>query len=241
MNGGVCLVILMSSRRFRFESEMAAPVFEWLRRNDLTVKTEFGTPWGICDMVGVRFRARRVRLRLSYGQRRAVGPALRLQLLSKIPDQESGAVVTFGRLHAESFACLSSDRLRSELGHLTRGKFIACPSPGAYHKLNGWAPLHRRIVAVELKLSKVSEALGQARSNLAFATESYIALPIDRALRVAHGRHKGEITTMGVGLLGVSRTTCERLFTGSRVVGACDEVLQAHCVERFWRTRDNCP
>jgi hypothetical protein len=220
---------------------MAAPVFEWLRRNDLTVKTEFGTPWGICDMVGVRFRPSRVRLRLSYGQRYAVGPALRLHLLSEIPDQESGAVVTFGRLHAESFACLSADRLRSELGHLARGRFIASPRPGAYHKLNGWAPLHRRIVAVELKLSKVSEALAQARSNLAFATESYMALPMDRALRIAHEGHRAAISRMGVGLLGVSPTKCERLFTGSRVVGASDEVLQAHCVERFWRTRDNCP
>lgn len=220
---------------------MAAPVLEWLRRNDLTVKTEFGTPWGICDMVGVRFSPSRVRLRLSYGQRHAVGPALRLQVLSKIPDQESGAAITFRRLHAESFACLSPDRLRSELEHLTRGKFIASPSPGAYHKLNGWAPLHRRIVAVELKLSKVSQALIQARSNLAFATESYIALPMDRAFRVAHGRRRAAISQMGVGLLGVSRTKCERFFIGSRVVGASDEVLQAHCVERFWRTRDNSP
>jgi hypothetical protein len=220
---------------------MAAPVLEWLRRNDLAVKTEFGTPWGICDMVGVKFRPSRVRLRLSYGQKHAVGPALRLHVLSRIPDQESGAAVTFRRLHAESFACLSLDRLRAELEHLTRGKFIASPRRGAYHKLNGWAPLHHRIVAVELKLCKVSQALRQARSNLAFATESYMALPMDRAFRVAHSRLGPAIRKIGVGLLGVSLTKCERFFTGSRVTKACDEILQAHCVERFWRTRDNSP
>jgi len=220
---------------------MAAPVLKWLRGNDLTVKTEFGTPWGICDMVGLKFHQRRVRLRLSYGQRHPVGPALRVHLLSEIPEQESGAVVTFQRLHAESFGCLSPDRLRGELEHLINRKFISSPSPGAYHKLNGWAPLHRRIVAVELKLSKVSQAILQARSNLAFATESYIALPIDRAFRIALGRDRDTIKKMGVGLLGVSLTRCERIFTGSRMIGVCDEVLQAHCVERFWRTRDNSP
>jgi hypothetical protein len=220
---------------------MAAPALEWLRRNDLIVKTEFSTPWGICDMVGVKFRPSRVRLRLSYGQRHAVGPSLRLHVLSKIPEQGSGGSVTFRRLHAESFACLSLDRLRAELEHLTRGKFIASPSPGVYHKLNGWAPLHHRIVAVELKLSKVSQALLQARSNLAFATESYIALPLDRAIRVAHGRLGPAIRKSGVGLLGLSLTKCERFFTGTRVAESCDEILQAHCVERFWRTRDNSP
>lgn len=220
---------------------MATPVLEWLRRGELTVKTEFSIPWGICDMVGVRFHPCQVRLRLSYGQRQAVGPALRLHILSKIPDQESGAAVTFQRLHAESFVCLSPVRLQEELEHLVSGKFVASPCPGTYHRLNGWAPLHRRIVAVELKLSKVSQAVHQARANLAFATESYIALPMDRALRVADGRWGRAIKQIGVGLLGVSQTKCERFFRGSRIAEACDELLQAHCVERFWRTRDSSP
>ena len=220
---------------------MAEPVLDWMHRNGLSVKTEFNTPWGICDVVGVKLRPSGVRLRLSYGQKHAVGPALRLHVLSKIPDQESGLTVTFHRLHAEYFACLSSDRLQTELEYLARRKFIASPSAGAYHKLNGWTPLHRQIVAVELKLFKVSQALLQARSNLGFATESYIALPMDLAFRVAHGRFGPAIRKTGVGLLGVSLTKCERFFAGSRVTETCDEVLQAHCVERFWRTRDNSP
>ncbi len=230
-----------SPHRFRFESEMARPVLKWLNGNGLAAKTEFHTPCGICDMVGMKFRPSRVRVRLSHGQKHAVGPVLRLHVLWKIPDQESGSSVTFHRLHAESFSSLPPDRLRRELEHLERRKFIASPRRGAYHKVNGWDPLYDRIVAVELKLARVSEAVSQARSNLAFATESYIALPMDRALRIAHGQVGSAIRKQGVGLLGVSRTKCERLFAGSRAAEPCDEILRAHCVERFWRTRDSSP
>ena len=225
------------TRHFRFESEMAAPVIQWLQRNRLGVKSEFKTPWGICDFVGVRFRPKRVRVRLSYGQRLAIGPPLRLQILSEIPDAEVGEPIALHRLSAGAFLSVPPDRLQNELDHLIKGKFVRSPRPNYFEKINGWFPLHERIVAVELKLSKVAEAAAQARSNLAFATESYIALPMDRALLLACHPRKKQIARSGVGLLGVSSTRCILLFWGKKTAEFTDEILQAHCVERFWRTR----
>ena len=42
-------------------------------------------------------------------------------------------------------------------------------------------PLHDRIVAVEMKLSGIADALDQALQNKAFAEESYVAFPTDVA------------------------------------------------------------
>jgi hypothetical protein len=240
--GGAILVPMAYVSRFESESAMTSAVLNWLQDDRLAVKTEFHSPWGVCDLVGLSFRHNQVRCRLSYGQKSAIGPALRIQVLSKIPEQHSGKTISFHSLHAKAFASLSRERLESELEHLVRKKFVLSPSAGRFQKLNGWLPLHKRIVAVELKLSRVSEAIQQAQSNLAFATESYIALPMDQALRVATNQsRRTAIRRMGVGLLGVGVNTCERIFGGLPIAGVADEILQAHCVERFWRTRDNSP
>jgi hypothetical protein len=223
---------------FERESEMAKPVREWLRHQHLLIKSEYVLPWGICDLVGLSFNQKQVAKRLSYRQHRPIGPLQRIDLLRHIPDQESGSAITIN--------CLLKLAEEGEVGYpferdlqiLIANRFIAATKNGSLQKLNGWMPLHERIVAVELKLYRISEAISQALSNRAFATESYMALPAKIAERfVGSARHPGFRNT-GIGVLGVTRTTCKVLIPASRVVEA-DPTLQTHCVERFWRTRDN--
>jgi len=142
------------------------------------------------------------------------------------------------KLHRESFGYLSGELLENEVRQLLRLKFVTSPRRGLFQKLNGWNPLHERIVAVELKLCRITEALDQASSNRAFATESYAALPAALAYRIAGNCRAAEFRKNGVGLLAVSQNSCRRLLPGSCPKGVADEVLQAHCVERFWRTTD---
>jgi hypothetical protein len=71
---------------FRLEQEMVRPAAEWLNGLNLLVKREFHTPWGVCDLVGLRFNEAKVQERLSLGQRSAIGSALRIMLLQQIPD-----------------------------------------------------------------------------------------------------------------------------------------------------------
>jgi hypothetical protein len=223
---------------FRLENQMAASVVDWMNGQGLAVKREFSVPWGICDLVGVKLIARKVRRRLSYGQKQPIGPPLRLYILSKIPDVDSGRSITEGRLGRELFGYLPNKILGDELRRLSYLKFVTSPRQGHFQKRNGWAPLHKRIVAVELKLSRISEALAQASSNRTFTTESYVGLPSALAHRVAKSGRADEFRRKGVGILAVSQDSCQRLLPSRYVVGYSDEVLQAHCVERFWRTRE---
>jgi hypothetical protein len=224
--------------QFRLELDMTAPVYAWMRRNRLNVKHEFSLPWGICDLVGVSFNERRVRTRLAHGQVQAVGTPRRLSLLHKIPDEKTCRSVDLKQLHTEFNGLFSLDALERDLDYLLRCKFIRSPKNGRFQSLNGWAPLHNRIVAVELKLNRIHEALEQACSNRAFASESYVALPSRTARRLIRTDRIDLFRKNGVGILAVGARSCLPLLSSS-----CEQqdlLLQAHCVERFWRSKDSC-
>jgi hypothetical protein len=225
--------------QFRRETEMANPVIRWLRRTGLVVKPEFSLPWGVCDLVGVKLDPARVKRRLSYGQTRPIGPLIRLYILSEIPESDSGESISLAKLREKLSDHLPLDFLSRELELLSHGKFITSPRRNFFQKANGWAPLHVRIVAVELKLTRVSEALIQAASNRAFATDSYVALPGKLALRIERSDRADIFRRNGLGLLAVWHHACRELVRPSGNKAACSEVIQSHVVERFWRTRDN--
>jgi hypothetical protein len=218
---------------------MAAPVVRWLRRKGLMVKSEFSLPWGICDLVGVRLDPLKVKRRLSYGQTRPVGPLLRLLILSRIPDCDSGKSIGLKRLANELSHNVETGLLLRELDTLVRDRFVKSTDRGSFQKLNGWAPLHFRIVAVELKLSRISDAIDQALSNRTFATESYVALPRNCALRLSRSDRASNLKRSGIGLLAVSHRACWELLKPTVTEGTCDEIIRSHVVERFWRTRDS--
>ena len=218
---------------------MASSVIRWLRRTGLVVKPEFSLPWGICDLVGVKLDPDRVKRRLSYGQTQPIGPPIRLHILSRIPEADSGKSITLEKLRKELSDHLTPEILSTELELLVRGKFVTSPRRNAFQKANGWAPLHLKIVAVELKLTRVSEALTQAASNRAFATDSYVALPGKLALRLGTGGRADIFRRGGLGLLAVWRHACRELVRPSENKAVCSEVIQSHVVERFWRTRDS--
>jgi|SRR6202521_2438473 len=225
--------------RFRRENEMAAPVIRWLQRSGLSVKPEFSVPWGICDLVGVKLDPVRVKRRLLYGQTRPIGPLIRLHILSRIPEADSGKSITLEKLKKDLSDHLPLDILSRELELLACGKFVTSPRRNFFQKANGWAPLHVRIVAVELKLTRVSEALSQAASNRAFATDSYVALPGKLATRLGRGDRADIFRRSGLGLLAVWHHACRELVRPSENKAVCSEIIQSHVVERFWRTRDS--
>ncbi len=229
---------LQSGRAFQFEREMSAPSRDWLKRQGLIIKEEFSTPWGICDLVGVSFAQERVLQRLSLGQREPIGPPFRIALLNRIPDSQTGKTVALDGLEREFNDFLTPSEIQRALKSLVESGFVVTVHSGCLQKLNGWAPLHWRIVALELKLRRVEEALNQARSHLRFATHSYVGLPSELALRVAQSSRRRDFLNFGVGIVAVSPTHCQ-VVVRSRGQSSAeqDKVLQMHCVERFWRTR----
>ena len=228
---------------FRIEREMHEYARGWLNGLGLMVKEEFYTPWGVCDFVAVSLAADRVEQRLSLGQRQALGPPLRIQLFNRIPDSATGKTISAKRLGREFNHILEPAELARELDRLEEARFVSRTKRGNLQKLNGWVPLHERIVALELKLSRVEEALNQARAHLCFADESYVGFPVDRAERLLCSKRIRRFEENGVGVVGIARGQCFVVLPSRPIHGQKDALMQMHCSERFWRTmvKDNSP
>jgi hypothetical protein len=220
------------SSAFDIEEEMWIPAIKWLTDQGLGYKREFRMPWGICDLVGIEWSHQRVSDRRLRRQKTPIGPPSRVAILQLIPDEESGRSIDIGAITTQIQQPL--ERVTRELKSLIRGNFVKQSPDGSLTSAVSWVPLHRRIVAVELKLDRIEEAINQARSHVAFATESYVGFPKVVAERIVTSHHVDVLRKAGVGLLSV--TYAGAVVLAEPVTGQIlrDGVLQMHCVERFW-------
>jgi hypothetical protein len=222
---------------FTKESEMAPSVARWMTNSGLAVKSEFVTPWGICDLVGVRFNPKNVALRIKNKQLRPISSITRALLLQRIPEFESREFITLKRLIREDATQFPEDIIRREMTRLIADGFVVSGKRQQLQKINGWMPLQERLVAVELKLSRIGEAMRQAMNNLGFAEESYVALPAEVARYVASQEPRwSEFFRAGVGLLSVGRASCKILKTANPTRNWIDETVEFYSVEKFWST-----
>jgi len=223
---------------FARESEMAPPAARWLRNSGLMVKPEFISPWGMCDLVGVRFNAKHVADRLEYRQTKRVASITRAALLLRLPDVETGRSITIQRLARLCAPSIPEHVIVEEMLCLEADRFVVRASRGGLQKLNGWVPLQEKLVAVELKLARIDEAMNQARKNLGFADESYVGLPLPIARRVASSSSRwSSFFDEGIGLLGVSHHRCQVLVPAHVSQRWTDHAIQLYCVDKFWRGR----
>lgn len=217
---------------FDFERDMTIPAMKWLTDQTLLVKQEYRTPWGICDLVGLELEQSRVTTRRFQGQRVPIGPPPRIALLRRVPSAETGESITLPMLSSVLGRPLN-DVARDARALLARGFLVRCDGD-AYQSRCAWVPLHRRIVAIELKVDRINEAIHQASAHRLFATESYIGLPAALAERI-YVRPE-QMQAARVGLLSVSAGGAAVLVPAPTLpVAEADAVLQMHCVERFWR------
>lgn len=99
-----------------------------------------------------------------------------------------------------------------------------------------WKPLHSRLVAVELKMTRIVEGLHQAYSNLSDFGESYAAFPKARAERILARRERWDkYWKNGVGLIAVD-SGCAVLIEAVPSTELIDWRVERH-VEKFWRER----
>lgn len=231
-------VIAETDPMFTRESDMAAPVADWMKSGGMNVKTEFVTPWGICDLVGLTFDLDKVAHRLRLGQTRAISSITRAALLLQIPDAEKRKSTTLDKLVCQFSPSIPEEVVSEQIDRLIADRFVILSSRGRLQKLNGWMPLQERLVAVELKLSRVDEAMRQALNNLGFAGESYVGLPAEVAQRVASKASRwSRFFNAGVGLISVTQHNCEVLVRARKTQKWTDQAVQLYCVEKFWRTR----
>jgi len=216
---------------------MAEAVAGWMKSSRMTVKSEFVTPWGICDLVGLTLNPKKVADRVGLRQTRAIGSITRTALLLQIPDVEDGKWTTLTRLVRQFAPLIPAKVVSEQIERLIADRFVEPSSRGRLQKRNGWMPLQDRLVAVELKLSRIAEAMHQAMNNLGFAEESYVGLPAEVAHRVAASPSRwSDFFDAGIGLLSVTRQGCRVLVQARKSEGWTDKAVQLYCVEKFWRT-----
>lgn len=227
---------ILRQREFRLEREMVPMVSSWLSSSGLIVSREFVTPWGICDLVGIDLHPDRVRHRIKLGQRLPIGSLTRTSILQHIPDEESGRGITVDHLREKlGVNTQIYIPLEEELKILEARRFVQVDCQGYIRKRNGWVPLQRRVVAVELKLNRVSDAFSQAQAHQVFADECYIAVPKMIATRLTtHHRSTGFQET-GIGVLAVERHQCNVVLPAKPDSAHIDPTIQMHAVERLWK------
>ena len=150
----------------------------------MTAKSEFVTPWGVCDLVGLRFNAENVARRIQLQQTRPVTSITRARFPSD-SGRGNWQIRYVEKLLRRWTGSVPEEAVRKVDRRLVADRLVVLSSKSRLQKVNGWMPLQDRMVAVELKLSRVEEAMRQALNNLAFADESYVALPGEIARRVA--------------------------------------------------------
>jgi len=229
-----CLTLRSDTQAFRFEREMAPMVQRWLSSRGLLAKAEYTVPWGICDYVGLALNKVQVRRRIKFGLRQPIGPALRISILLAVPGASSGKSIPTSELAALYDGLLSLRRIQAELDRLQHAGFIKATSPAQYQRTCDWTPLQRKIVAVELKLTRTAKAIRQAEANLRLADESYIALPMPLAHRAAARLRNSDAPPRSIGIIGVSGTGHRTILRSHPHGHARDEVVRMHCAERFW-------
>lgn len=222
---------------FRYERELAMPVTKWLLDQNLSVRAEFRTPWGVCDIVAAELDQQNVERRLEGKQQQCIGPLSRVTLLLSIPDLGSAEEASIHSLETVYGGTLSGDLLLAELNMLSMNRFIQKTATGGYQRLNGWMPLHKRIIAVELKLNRVSASLHQAINNREIAPESYVAFPQQVAERLVKSPRVHDFERVGVGIIGANHIECEVLLSSRTRSGKAQSAAETHCVEQFWKTQ----
>ena len=221
---------------FRHESDMVPCVIRWMQRAGLHVKSEFVTPWGICDLVGLSFNAEHAIHRSNLRQNKTVASITRAALFLEVPDVEEKKSISMDRLARKFASTVAEEYVATEVERLIADGFLVRTTRGRLQKLNGWMPLQNRLVAVELKLNRIEKALQQARANLGFAEESYVAFPMPTARRIASDPNPwSSYFDDGIGLIGVLHHRCEMLIAPSSTQ-QYDPAVQLYCVEKFWRT-----
>jgi hypothetical protein len=218
---------------FAYERQMQGPVAAWLRAQRLMVKREFPTPWGVCDLVGCSLNVHKVRRRLAMGQRKALRSQLRVHLLSLMPDHSERRTITLDELHRRFGGLLDRRRIEQEVERLIADRFVEDFGGHSYARRDRWMPLHKRLVAVELKLARIDDAFAQAVNNLGFADESYVALPADTARRLGRSTIRAAFREKRIGLLAVDDTV-KTIIRAQPVRHPSGSVIQSYCVERFW-------
>lgn len=215
------------------EAHLAGTVLRWLGDQGLIQMEEFVTPWGVADVLGLQFNLNRVQQRILAGHLEAIGDVHAMQLLLSLP--ANGKPKRISDLARKFEPLLGPSLFARAVRNLVRKKFVVKDSSSALIRCVEWIPYHERLVAIELKLRRVDEALAQARRHKAITSETYVGLPAIVAERVAFTEKRAAFEASGVGLLSVQDGKCEILISPNLAMDSVIEEQELCAAEACWR------
>jgi len=92
----------------------------------------------------------------------------------------------------------------------------------------------RRLIAIELKLTKITEAMRQASTNQSFA-ESYVAFPSTVAHKIIDKPRWEAYLRQGIGIISVTQCEVSILVDAIPCPHSGPDTLHDHIVRRFQR------
>jgi len=223
---------------FEHEGQMKPILRAWLERQGLAVKEEFPSHVGIADVVGCHIRPEAVAARIRSKQRGVIGPLLRVHIWEHIPNETERRGASLANLCDLFAGVITEGDLQREVACLEARSFVRRTRTGTLRKLNGWHPMHSRLVAVELKLKDWRGACRQAVRYLAYADEAYVALPERTAAAAFDALGCRGLARMRVGLIAVAHGSAPVVLAqsrGRRKATRAQRAPQTHAVERFCR------
>lgn len=193
---------------------------------------EFVTPWGVADVLGIRFNLDRVRARIAAGHLDPVGDAHAMQLLLSLPT--GGKPKRIAEVARRFEPLLGAVLFERAVRNLIRKRFVVQEGASLVRHTD-WMPYHEQLVVVELKLRRVDEALAQARRHKAITAESYVGMPAVIAERIAFTERRADFEAAGVGLLSVQDDICKILIPPDLSTKTVLEVQALCAAETCWR------
>ena len=213
---------------------MLSPIHLWLGAQGFFARYEFQTPWGICDLVGVKPVAENVVARAAAGITEPIGSAQNVAVFLAIPSASSGRSISPEKLAAALGDYTDSGQIGRSLASLRKKRLVTATRQGNFRRSDRWLPVVESIIAVEFKLSRVEEVLLQATHHKDITEKSYVALPAAAAARVASGRNRERFVERGIGLISLSADTCDILLPPGPSIYRVNPIFELHTAERFW-------
>jgi hypothetical protein len=185
-------IVLRKPRGAALESHLKGTAQRWLAAQGLMPFEEFQVSWGIVDVVGIKVDVDQVIERVGARQVDPIGDYRTVVVLRSIPlssSRRSTSLEQLQHVHGEALGESVTERIVQKL---VRKRMIQRTSDGRYVRTLAQKSFHEELICIELKLSRVDEALAQARRHQVIAARSYVGLPAAAAERVAFSPKRQE-------------------------------------------------
>jgi len=212
------------------ELEFSSKICNLLRAQGYIAQTEINSGYGIADVVAIKFNEDRISQRLEYDQRCQLTSESFFKVLEAISEDK------FQPTSVQEIVSKTNFTKSYVRAHLLRQlldmKFIRKTQRNEFVKVNGWAPLSDKIVAIESKLSNWRRGLSQAIRYKTFADTVYLALPINKI----HLVDNDELVDYNLGLLTIRDEAVEIVHEPKEPNLDIINAKQNYVCEHFWAT-----